>query len=120
MSLQLSDNPQLMVLPGCPLIRKFKNDPSGLKQFLKPYQDTLAAKKSQLAEKERAIILQEQQMRTEKEKKEREDKEAKDRKAIELTPIMEEKFSSTSTPMLLQILQGITPLYATSRDASPR
>jgi len=108
------------VLPGCPPARDFNRDPSGIAWFLKPYQYALAAKKLQTAEQERARLLQEQQMSTEKEKKEREEKEAKDRKAKE-QQLMEEKSSSTSTPMLLQILQGHVPpccLYGAVRDVS--
>jgi len=108
LSLQLSNNPQLRVLPGCPPTKNFKYDPSNIKQFLKPYQDALATKKSRTAEQERARLPQEQQMRAEKDKKEREEKEAKDRKA-KGQQLMEGKSSSTSTPMILQILQGHVP-----------
>jgi len=155
-SLQLSDNPQLRVLPGCPPTRNFRDDPSGIAQFLKPYQDALAAKKLKTAEQARARLLQQQQMRAEKEKKEREEKEAKDeqerarllqqqmrekkekierakkeKKELEEKEakdrkakkhkLIEEKSSSTSTPMLLQILQGHVPpccLYGDVRDVS--
>jgi len=120
LSLQLGNNPQLRVPPGCPPARDFIGDPSGIAQFLKPYQDALAAKKLQIAEQERARLLQQQQMAAEKDKKEREEKEAKDRKAQE-QQLMEEKSSSTSTPMLLQILQGHVPpccLYGAVRDVS--
>jgi len=108
------------VLPGCPPAREFKNNPSGIAQFLKPYQDALAAKKLQAAEQQLARLLQEQQMRAEKEKKEREEKEAKDHKAKD-EKLMEEKSSSTSTPMILQILQGRVPpccLYGAVGDLS--
>jgi len=110
-SLQLSDNPQLRVLPGCPPTRDFNKDPSGIAQFLKPYQDALAL---QTAQQERERILQGL------EKKEREEKEEKDRKAKD-EKRMEEKSSSTSTPMILQILQGHLPpcyLYGAIRDVS--
>ena len=110
----------MRVLPGCPPVRDYNKDPSGIAQFLKPYQDALVAKKLQTAEQERARLLQEQQIRTEKEKKEREEKEKKDHKAKEQT-LIEEKSSSTSTPMLLQILQGHVPpccLYGVVRDVS--
>jgi len=98
----------------------FRYDMSGIAQFLKPYQDALAAKKLQTAEKERATLLKEQQMRTEKKKNDREEKEAKDRKAKKHKRI-EQKSSSTSTPMLVQILQGHVPpccLYGAVRDVS--
>ena len=104
------------MLPGCPPTRDFEYDPSGIAQFFKPYQDALAAKKLQIAEQERARLLQEQQ----KAKKERAKKERKDRKAKKHKR-MEEKSSSTSTPMLLQILQGRVPpcyLYGGVRDVS--
>ena len=112
MSLQLSDNPQLRVLPAW----DFENIATGIAQLLKPYQDALTPKKLQTAEQERARLLQEQQMRA-KEEKEREEKEAKDPKARE-QQLMEEKSFSTSTPILLQpfLLQGDVPptIYAST------
>jgi len=92
----------------------FDFDYHGIGQFLRTYQEY--AKN----EKERAKILKAQKMRAEIDPKKMKKKEEKDHKS-NIPNQIETKSSSTSTPMLLQILQGHVPLsclYGTVRIIS--
>ena len=87
----------MTVLPGCPTGRVFENDSKGLAQFLKPYQDALAAKRLQAAsiaaERERTTSLQEQQVRAE-DKKDLQNERKKDEKDSKLSDHKKEEKDS--------------------------
>jgi len=103
LSVQVSNNPQLKLLPSGPPT-SFEDDPSGINKFLQPYQDALAAKRLQAEHKASTGRSKEQQSVAVKGKKTlREEEEkvgpAKKRK------LSKEESASTST-ILLTIIQG--------------